>query len=60
MEDHLYSISLGREGLRFFTKEALTRFAFSRLEVAMMSPLLKAGMMPCLLLRDFTTFQNSF
>ena len=54
------SVSPGREWLKFFTKEALRRFAFSRLEVAMMSPFLSVGMMLCLLLRDFTTFQNSF
>ena len=54
------SVSPGREWLKFFTKEALKRFAFSRLEAAMMSPFLKVGMTLCLLLRDFTTFQNSF
>ena len=40
--------------------QTLRRFVFSRLEVAMMSPLFNVGMMLCLLLRDFTTFQNSF
>jgi len=55
-----FSVSTGKEWLKFFTKEALRRFAFSRLEVAMMSPLFNVGMMLCLLLRDFTTFQNSF
>ena len=44
------SVSPGR---KFFTKKALRRFAFSRLEVAMMSPFLSVGMMLCLLLRDF-------
>ena len=54
------SVSTGEEWLKFFTKEALRRFAFSRLEVAMMSPLVNVGMMLCLLLRDFTTFQILF
>jgi len=54
------SVSTGKEWLKFFTKEALRRFAFSRLEVAMMSPLFNVGMTLRLLLRDFTTFQNSY
>ena len=37
------SVSPGKERLKFFTKEALRRFAFSRLEVAMMSPFLSVG-----------------